>query len=161
MIWGVQGKPSVEEAFLAGLIHDLGLLVARQVYPKKVAEVVAKARTSKSTYCELERETIGADHQVLGMALAQKWRFPRHLATVIGYHHRSAELAAVNRELPTLIHIADAVAAQSGIGFCLTAERESWTPDDLAIAQISPVELQSVADRLAEEVAVAESIFGG
>jgi len=161
MILAAQGKPSVEEAFLAGLIHDLGLLVARQVFPRQLAEVVAKAQTSQSSYCEIEREAIGADHQVLGMALAQKWRFPRHLATAIGYHHRSGELAQANRELPTLIHIADALAGKAGIGFSLTAERESWTAEELTIAQISPADIQSVADRLAEEVAVAESIFGG
>lgn len=161
MLSAAQGKPNVEETFLAGLIHDLGLLVARQVFPKKLAEVIAKFTTSQGTFCEIERELIGADHQALGMGLAQKWRFPRHVATTIGYHHRPVELAAANRELPTLIHIADMIAAKAGIGFCLTGEREAWTPEELAILHLSSFDMQAISDRLPDEVAIAESIFGG
>ncbi len=159
MISSTQGKPCVEETFLAGLIHDLGLLVARQVFPRKLAEVVARFANSKESFCSLEREIIGADHQLLGMALGQKWRFPRPLTTVMGYHHRPAELAQANRELPAIIHVADVVASQAGIGFSLTGQRDSWTSEDLATVHVNTSDLQSIAERLPEEVTVAETIF--
>jgi HD-like signal output (HDOD) protein len=159
LITAAQGKPSVEETFLAGLIHDLGLLVERQVFGKKIAEVIARQKASPGRFCEIEQQIIGADHQVLGMALAQKWRFPRHLCTTIGYHHRPLELAATNRELPTIIHVADVLAGRADLGFCCTAANETYGEEELNIIHATPADLEAVAAKLADEVAVAESIF--
>jgi HD-like signal output (HDOD) protein len=159
LITAAQGKPSVEETFLAGLIHDLGLLVERQVFGKKIAEVIARQKATPGRFCDIEQEIIGTDHQALGMALAQKWRFPRHLCTVIGYHHKAMELAANNRELPMIIHVADVLACKADLGFCCTSAHEGYDAEELNIIHTTAADLDAVAAKLPEEVAVAESIF--
>lgn len=160
LISAARGLPAIEETFLAGLIHDLGLLVERQVFSKKIMEVIARHKVAPSDFCALERELIGADHQVLGMALAQKWRFPRHLASTMGYHHRPLELAPVNRELPAIIHVADVLAARAGLGFCDTASHDRYSEEELQLTHATQADLDAIAVRLPEEVAIAESIFG-
>jgi HD-like signal output (HDOD) protein len=159
LITAAQGKPALEETFLAGLIHDLGLLVERQAFGKKIAEVIARQKASPGLFCEIERQIIGTDHQVLGMALAQKWRFPRHLCLTIGYHHRAAELASTNRALPTMIHVADVLACKASLGFCNTATHETYSDEELELIGVAPGDLEGVIAKLPEEVAVAESIF--
>src|SRR5688500_4757827 len=62
--------PMADEAFLAGMIHDMGVLVALQVYPEEVRRVCETAKMDPTkSFCELEREILGVDHQQLGMAL--------------------------------------------------------------------------------------------
>ncbi len=155
----VQGKPAVEESFLAGLIHDLGLLVERQVYGKQIAEVIARHEAASTNFWELEQEIIGADHQAFGMALANKWRFPMHLCNTIGYHHKPLELADSNRGLPCLIHIADILACQSELGFNQTAIGTELNDDILELVGIGRDDLEEIASELPEQLSVAEAVF--
>src|SRR5215217_473264 len=58
--------PITEEAFLAGMIHDVGILVSLQVCPENLAKVCEKTRDTNGDFCAIEREMNGADHQQLG-----------------------------------------------------------------------------------------------
>src|SRR6476619_2034153 len=55
--------PLADEAFLAGMIHDVGLLVSLQVMPEKLRTVCERAKGPSSNFCDLEREVMGMDHQ--------------------------------------------------------------------------------------------------
>src|SRR5688572_24690400 len=131
-------KPFAEQAFLAGLIHDLGLLVERQAFPEKLTQVIAIASKGGRSFCEIETEIIGTDHQALGYALAAKWKFPRGLQTALGYHHKIDNLSEEARLLPTIIYIADVLCCHERIGFHLTAEGQPV--DDTLLASINLTE---------------------
>ncbi|MCZ6699873.1 MAG: HDOD domain-containing protein [Planctomycetota bacterium] len=154
-----QGRSNVDESFLAGLIHDLGILVERQVFPRKLAEIIAKQKSDGGDFTELEREVIGADHQAFGMALATKWRFPRLLCAAIGYHHNLDALAPENRELATLVHVADIIACKAKIGFSTTAENCEVQADQLELLNLSSEKLEVIQEELAEQVSDAENLF--
>ena len=154
-----QGRPSVEESFLAGLIHDLGLLIERQVYPKEMAQIISRQKAQAEDFATLEQEIIGADHAAFGMALATKWRFPRPLCTSIGYHHKPMDLTEVNRELPVLINIADILASRAGIGFTATSASAAYTDEMLHVVKLTQADLDEIAANLPEQVALTESIF--
>jgi HD-like signal output (HDOD) protein len=159
LLTAAQGRPTVEEVFLAGLIHDLGLLVERQVYPKELAQIITRHRAEQVDFTALEQEVIGADHAAFGMALATKWRFPRALCTTIGYHHKPQDLAEVNRELPVLACIADILACRAGIGFSATAANGACTEETLKILKLTEANLDEVTAMLPEQVAITEAIF--
>lgn len=159
MISSAQGRPNVEESFLAGLIHDIGLLVERQVFPKQLANAVARHRQQSGNYCEIEQAIIGADHQAFGMALATKWRFPSALCTAIGYHHKPLELASTNQELSIAVHIADVLACRQQIGFSMTAANEEYTDEMLERLNLDATAIEDIVDKLPEQVALTESIF--
>src|SRR5262245_60350661 len=59
--------PIADEAFLAGLIHDVGILVALHVHPEKLRTVCEKVKQEGGDFCAIERQTCGVDHQQLGM----------------------------------------------------------------------------------------------
>src|SRR3954449_2025910 len=69
--------PIADEAFLAGLIHDVGMLVSLQLWPEKLRAACEAAKAGDRDFCEVEREIVGLDHQQLGQGLAQMWKFPR------------------------------------------------------------------------------------
>jgi len=159
LITAAHGKPMMEESFLAGLIHDLGLLVERQANPKGIAEVIARHQAEGGSFRELEHEIIGADHQAFGSALTAKWRFPASLCTAIGYHHKPMDLAEVNRELPALVHVADMLASQTGIGFTATAINEQYDEEALDVIGLNQDDLNTISEQLPEQVALTEAIF--
>jgi len=49
--------------------------------------------TTGGDFCEIEREMMGVDHQLLGETLAAHWKFPRSCQLVAGFHHNPATLA--------------------------------------------------------------------
>lgn len=118
------GLPLLDEAFLSGLIHDLGLLVWMQADPGKLADACAMAAAGRD-FCEGERDLTQIDHQMLGAALAETWKFPRSCQLVAGFHHRPLALASDNRLMVCIVHAADTIAARAGIGFDLTARNQS------------------------------------
>jgi len=146
-----------EEAFLAGLIHDLGLLVERQAFPEQLAEVIQEAAKSQRTFVEIETDVVGADHQALGMALAAKWRFPRTLQIVLGYHHNVDNLSADHRPLPTLVCIADKLCCQERIGFPLTGGSQPIEESLLEAVGLTPTDIENLRAELPQHIETAEA----
>lgn len=148
-----------EEAFLAGLIHDLGLLIERQAFPDQLKEVIRIVGETHRPFCEVELELIGADHQALGAALASKWKFPRGLQTVLGYHHQVEKLSEDNRLPATLVYIADVLVCHERIGFHLTAEEQPLDDVLLESVGLTETDFNEVRGNLPELVDEAEAIF--
>ena len=149
-----------EEAFLGGLIHDLGILIEKQALPDQLDEVVRKVEQEGGNFCEIETTIIGADHQAFGHGLATKWQFPRHLRVVVGYHHRIENLADDVRELPVLVHIADVLACHMRLGFWLTAHDAELDPALLESVGISDQDLEQVQAQIPEELEAAQAVMG-
>lgn len=152
-------RPFAEEAFLAGLIHDLGLLVERQAFPEQLTEIIRQAGRGTRTFCELETEIVGVDHQALGAALAAKWKFPRMLQIVLGYHHKVDNLAEDVRLLPVIVYIADVLCCHEKIGFHLTGENQPLDDRLLASVGLTEDDFNKVREELAEQIEATESIL--
>jgi len=152
-------KSMAEETFLAGLIHDLGLLIERQAFLEQLTEVVATVAKGEQDFCDVENEIIGADHQVLGCALTAKWKFPRILQTVVGYHHKVDKLSPENQMLPQLVYIADTFCSKEKIGFHIAAQNQPLTEKIIGAAGLSQHNLDAVRELLPEYIETAESIL--
>ena len=96
-----EGDPwAAEEAFVAGLLHDVGKLVLSDILRGAFDDLVRTAQTDRITLCEGERELLGFDHAELGARIATSWGFPERLVEAIGLHHRPGEAAVA----PLLAH---------------------------------------------------------
>lgn len=153
--------PIADEAFLAGMIHDLGMIVSLQVHPEKLRAVCRKVQSEGVDFCTAEQELIGADHQQLGMALAEAWKFPRSCRLVAGYHHRPAALADENRMLVTLVAVADILCCQGKQGFDLTALHQNLAETGMDQVQIEPAAVDRIRTALPQLVEQTQAIFAG
>ncbi|MBU0482122.1 MAG: HDOD domain-containing protein [Proteobacteria bacterium] len=101
------------DVYLAGLLHDLGMLVLDQYepdfYPQLIAENHEFADLQKG-----EREYVGADHSSAGKWLAEKTGLPQAYMDVMQYHHHP-ERAGDSSVLTSLVHLADLFATSRGI----------------------------------------------
>jgi putative nucleotidyltransferase with HDIG domain len=112
-----------DEAFLAGLLHDVGILVEFQARRSRFIEIIERVdRDRLQTFREVESDVLGANHEDIGAALCHQWNFPAGLAHVAGFHHRPLYAPAESRTLVTLIHAADIIASQLEIGYGRTVE---------------------------------------
>ena len=113
------------------------------------------------TFCEVETEIIGADHQTLGAALAAKWKFPRGLQIVLGYHHTIDNLSEEMRLLPTMVYAADVLCCHERIGFHLTGEGQPLDDTLLESIGLSQVEFENARAALPEQIQIAEAMLTG
>ncbi len=158
---GPEGRsPSRDEMFLAGLLHDLGLIVERQLFQKELAEVCRRSRAGEGNFLEIEREIIGATHEDFGEALARKWRLPQNLRAGISGHHHPETLPEESQQMAGILRCVDSFCCQEGFGFELVARNQELTPELLAAAGISADLLDEMRDGLEDEIQEAESILG-
>lgn len=106
-----------EEAFVHGLLHDVGKLILAEFLPEDCARVreVCVARGAPSY--AVEREIIGATHAEVGARLAQKWRLPDDLVQAIEGHHEPLPFKdPMTQRLAACLGVADYVCTAAGMG---------------------------------------------
>lgn len=75
-----------EEVFLAGLLHDIGVLFLSQTFPEEYRSVVAQA-SSLQEVVSPEQEILGIDHCTVGALMAEQWNLPPVFSAVMQHHH--------------------------------------------------------------------------
>jgi putative nucleotidyltransferase with HDIG domain len=109
-----------ELAFLAGILHDIGLLLATQSELETSEEVFLDAEDQKIHFTEVEKGYFGFNHCELGGQLAAAWKFPEEVSAVINWHHSPHDAPGKFRQLCTHVFIADTLCAKAAVGFPLT-----------------------------------------
>ncbi len=108
------GYAQPEEAFVAGVIHDVGKLAASVHIQSMYSEILAKAACGKRAFNAVEREVMGFDHAQAGEAVALSWNLPEPLSQSIRWHHEPGR--AEHAVLAALVHLGDALAVALGYG---------------------------------------------
>jgi putative nucleotidyltransferase with HDIG domain len=152
------GYPPSEEAFLAGLLHDVGMIASLQVCRGQLRKVCERCQIEDVPFTSLEFEIVGASHENLGAALAKHWKFPATVREVAAYHHDPLSASEQFRTFAVLVHIADVLCCQQKIGFYLSADRQPF--DESAFADIiSPSVVNLAREKLQSWVEPAIKIF--
>lgn len=143
-----------DEAFLAGLIHDLGVMVELQFDRNKLVDVLERCDgQTPPQFMTNEDAVFGANHQDFGAALAEKWKFPRSFVNVCGFHHRPLELPSDHRTMVTMICVADRIAAGLNLGFALDIINPEISPDLLDQLQLTTNDIDVVRQQLPDTMA--------
>lgn len=75
------------EAFVAGLMHDIGVLIIAQSFPRELDTIRSEQRMRGFTLTEAEHHVLAATHCEIGGWLAERWNLPEQLINAISYHH--------------------------------------------------------------------------
>jgi putative nucleotidyltransferase with HDIG domain len=101
------GREAADEAFLAGLLHDVGKLVLAANLPDRYRQTILAARQREIPLHQMEKETLGATHAEIGAYLLALWGFPVSVTEAVGFHH-GGELSAPTAFSPFIaVHAAD------------------------------------------------------
>ena len=100
-------KPELEDAFLGGLLHELGKLVLAANYPREYEETLRKTREQKLTARQAEMETFGTSYADVGAYLLWLWGLPDPVTEIVARHPEpSPDLSA---QPVVAVHVADAL----------------------------------------------------
>ena len=105
-----------EEAFLAGLMHDIGKLVLNQQAGEQFDEIVQIVYNENRMFAETEDEMLGFNHTEVGAMLVNKWKLSPILEQVIRDHH-SESAFAIENPLLLFLDLANNLCKRQGIGF--------------------------------------------
>jgi HD-like signal output (HDOD) protein len=103
------GSPLVREARLAGLMHDIGLLLLAHGCSEQLECTAAFAETTKASLAEAERECIGATHSAVGAYLLGIWGLPFSVVEAVASHQHVGDRAAQS-ELARVLALAHRLA---------------------------------------------------
>lgn len=104
---------SGEAGFVAGLLHDIGLLVLLSFFREPMLAVMKVATDRPALLIDAEHEVIGIDHALVGEAIAERWHFPLSIREGIAGHHRPEAYEA--NSLAGIVHLADAAVHAIGL----------------------------------------------
>lgn len=150
-----------DEAFLAGLIHNIGILVEIQARRPRFVEMLEKMDQDPDlTLRDAESQTLGANHEQFGAGLCKMWKFPQSFIYVTGFHHHPMDLPEKNRTLTGLVHVADILAAKLEVGFQRGVEHSDYDPALLESLKLSPQQIEQVAAALPKAMDDTRGLFG-
>ncbi len=110
------GYADPEKAYLAGLLHDLGILVNSLVCTEEFRVCVRAATEGHMAFDRAEAEHLGFTHCQSGKILADHWRLPDEVKEVIEFHHE-VEAATTARALVSLVHLSDLLCRVRDLGY--------------------------------------------
>jgi len=151
------------EAYCAGLLHDMGKLALQDVMPRSVERIVEQARATGRSLLDVERAELGVDHSVLGKRLARRWRLPGAITLAIWLHHgNTGAIRAALEEVRTaqIVQLADLIARRSGVGQSGSDEMPEGVESKADLLGLDMEQLDRLARDLLSEVAEKSNVLG-
>ncbi len=116
----VGGKELAGEAFVCGLLHDIGKIALDVCLPKSYAKAADYAARRHACISEIESEIFGLDHTVAGKRLTMRWQLPQAIQECVWLHHQNPDdlpSTVTHSRMVRLIHLADNLVRRLSIGF--------------------------------------------
>ena len=99
--------PDPEEAFVAGLLHDIGRLAILLKFTEEFGKI-RSIQLKEKMICNLaEKKVLGFDHTLIGELLTRKWQMPKNLQHSVRFHHEPEKSSEQDRFLAHVIAYGD------------------------------------------------------
>ncbi len=108
-------KMQRDDAFTAGLLHNIGKVAMSVWLENKIQAMQLLAERDCLAFDEVEKKVFGHDHAEIGAHLSESWNLPKVMVQAIRYHHNPAACENVN-PITDAVHIADFMAMSLGYG---------------------------------------------
>ncbi|MEW6536545.1 MAG: HDOD domain-containing protein [Candidatus Auribacterota bacterium] len=147
-----------EEAFVCGLLHDIGKIILDQYLHDEFVQILQEVRERDVTFLEAEQVVMNCTHARIGSWLGEQWSLPAQLRDSIAHHH-NPEQSNPEFTLSKLAHLADAFTRAKGIGnsgddLIHAVSREAWD-----ILHIADKDIPDLFDEIDVEIEKAEIFF--
>jgi putative nucleotidyltransferase with HDIG domain len=96
---------SPDEAFAAGLLHDVGHLLLFNLCSALMSTVLEDALDEGVDLYVIERRRLGYDHAAVGAAVLRSWNMPADLCDAVALHHQAP--ATIAEALPSIVALAN------------------------------------------------------
>jgi HD-like signal output (HDOD) protein/CRP-like cAMP-binding protein len=133
-------------AYMAGLLHDMGkIILDPYVRERKVLFDNYTATHPQKTIQDAERDILGFDHAVIAAILCENWDLPRSLSFGIRHHHQPS--SAGDHLLSHIVHLADYMTIQAGVGVAGTAFCQELDESSRSLVSLDPDILNAAVEK--------------
>lgn len=147
-----------EEAFLGGLLQDVGMMAMYRALKDDYAAVIQRAGGDHGKLAKFELETFDIQHPDIGAMLAKRWKFPDELVMPVKYHERPTaaplECSEVVRcvAIGNLVHDVLTESDPAPAMRRLYQRAQQWF-------KLSPVEVDDTVRKIADSIKELSSLF--
>jgi HD-like signal output (HDOD) protein len=150
-------KTLPEQAFICGILHDIGKIAFARNLPAEMAEILQQTHKGTIPQHAVEKSILGFNHQRAGQAIAESWSFPEDYQTVIRLHHTPSAAAAGNNPkgaaLVMTVYLGNKMAKALRLGESTDPHLEKVTPEDLKNLGFSKRDLPEMIAQIRGEYA--------
>ena len=162
------GIKQIEEVFLAGLLHDIGILILLKKMRKDYSGVIKEVNKSGCDLVEVEQNLLGFSHPELGALILDRWNFPPILSHSVREHHDPAvpesldDLADEDRDMAIAAHIvcfADELSKSLGHALEENYQARLAEMPSVHFLHLAPENIADIATEVEERFAEEQQLF--
>ena len=115
----ITGKVSTEDAYVGGLLHDIGKVILNDYVRFGYGIIVKMVEEKHIPFTEAEWQVLGFDHAMIGEVLIERWEMPESYRIAVEYHHKPNELPEEKAQYQPLLDtvaLANTICLMLGIG---------------------------------------------
>ncbi len=131
-------SPKVEEAFLGGLMHDIGKTVMSIKFPERYGALVRSVYNDGVDGIDAEFELFGFDHAMVGEALIISWNLSRSLENAVRWHHTPIHAPAEDQDLAAFVALGNLMALERNAGLGKPESLQEATGQALEVLGLTP-----------------------
>lgn len=146
-----------EQAFVAGLLHDIGRLYFFTAFPERSRYCINSSLRHGRALMDEEVLFFGTDHGTMGRHLLEGWGVPKSLSQAAGFHHDP--LKAPDPMLPGVLHLADLIVHAMGLGCSGECGAPPIRPGFAALLPLRPDQTADIASRIGDELDAIVAAF--
>lgn len=147
-----------EEAFIVGLLHDVGKLIEKRYFPEDFDEACSAASQQHLSWYECEKQLFNLNHAGIGGTLFRAWDFPPSVIEVVRNHH-TPEAAVSQSQLASLVHVADFMSYELGYGSPGAYPPPHCERSALSLLGVTSEQLADHHERIREDISGALEIL--
>jgi HD-like signal output (HDOD) protein len=141
-----------EDAFIGGLLHDVGKVVLNNEFQEDFAKVMERVYNEGIEYSEAEKEHFDFTQRQVGASLVKKWGFPESIETMLNNFDNPEELAKDRglSNLVAIVKLSDKLCQKYGVGWRKAYEDEIDLGNLPELIGIDEDDLEDILERVQE-----------
>ena len=146
-----------EDMFLAGLLHDIGIVLEDQYVHRLFCDIM-QSLPSDAPLTRAEREVLGFDHTALAQRMACDWKFPAPVVAAARHHHGCGRYHREHADVVRCVEAANIICSLKGItsvGVNLVA----FSPETFAALSLTKDDIIVLAGDLDRELEANQTIL--
>ncbi|MCL6473887.1 MAG: HDOD domain-containing protein [Firmicutes bacterium] len=149
--------PVSEEAFVAGLLHDIGKVAINLFVREQFDQITERALQDRIPFVEAEQAVLGFNHAMAGGLIAEKWNLPPLLVSVIKYHHQPSS-APEKEPMISVVHLADLLSITMGMGIGGDGLYYALEEGTLAMFGLEQTDIDELCEQIVDQMAQAANL---
>lgn len=149
------GYPDPEDAYIAGLLHDIGKIVIETYGRITYSEMLGQLDNQEGLLIDIERKIFGIDHCDIGAYVCQQWGLPDSVILALKLHHQrfaSLPLDPDRRLLVAMVSLADFISWLLGAGSARMARNSILQPEVEELIPLREINLQGLISEANQEI---------